>query len=102
MFLSQSTAQSASSFCGGAETGTKRTVTSKGLPSGVDPPRSWLEPEPLLLKKNQLKENIASQLHAVGRDPGFWPVISAESLIEELIGTDYVDLEVTGEPLVLT
>ena len=35
-----------------AAAGTKKTVTSKGFPSGVDPPRSWPEPEPLLLKKN--------------------------------------------------
>jgi hypothetical protein len=35
-------------------------LSHRGSESGFDPPRSGLEAEPLLLKKIQLKENIAS------------------------------------------
>src|ERR1035437_1622974 len=66
MFSSQSSAQSTSSFSGGAETGIKRIVPHRGSVSDSDPPRSSPEAEPRLLKKIQLKEKytfspIASQ-----------------------------------------
>jgi hypothetical protein len=60
MFSSQSSAQSVGTLSGGTETGTKRIVASKGLRHGVDLPGSEAEAEPRLLKKNKLKENIAS------------------------------------------
>ena len=76
MILSQSSAQSVASLSGPAETETKRIVSHRGSASGFDPPRSLSEAGPRLLKKIQLKENIPSYLHAVGRNPDFWPVIS--------------------------
>jgi hypothetical protein len=42
------------------------------------------EAESLLLKKTQLKENITSYLQDVGCESGYWPVISANALIEQL------------------
>jgi hypothetical protein len=45
IIFSQSSAQSGSSLFCGAETGMKRIVTSHGLRSGVDPPRSGPEAE---------------------------------------------------------
>jgi hypothetical protein len=58
MILSQSFAQSASSLSGGAETGTKRIVTSKGFRLCRGPAKISARAEPLLLKKIQLNENI--------------------------------------------
>jgi hypothetical protein len=68
MFSSQSSAQSVGNLSGGTETGIKRIVASKGLRHGVDLPGSEAETEPRLLKKNQLKENIASYLRPLRLD----------------------------------
>jgi hypothetical protein len=82
MIPSQSSAQPVASLYSGTETGIKRIVPHRGSASGFDPPRSLPKAEPRLLKKIQLKENIASSLQTVGHDPNYWPVISAEALIE--------------------
>src|ERR1019366_5284512 len=82
MISSQCSAQSAASLSGATETETKTIVRHRGSASGLDPPRSSTEVEPLLLKKIQLKENITSYLQAVGHDPSYWPVISAEAFID--------------------
>ena len=60
MIWSQSSAQHAASCSGPDDAGTKRIVTSKGLRVDGDPPRSQPAAKLLLLKKLQLKENIAS------------------------------------------
>ena len=83
IILSQSSAHSVASLHSGAGTGIKRIVHHRGSASASDQPRSSPEAEPRLLKKTQLKENIPSYLQAVGQESNYWPVISAESLIEE-------------------
>src|ERR1035437_8378290 len=79
MTSSQCSAQSAGSLSGATETETKTIRRHRGSASGLDPPRSSTEVKPRLLQKIQLKENITSYLHAVGHDPSYWPVISAEA-----------------------
>jgi hypothetical protein len=71
----------------GTETGIKRIVLHRGSAFAKDPPRSSPEAEPRLLKKTQLKENIPSYLQAVGQESNYWPVISANALIELNLGT---------------
>ena len=64
MVSSESSAQQVDSCSSGTDTGTKRIVylTRVPLPAS-NPPRCWQEAGPRLLKKSQLKENIASYCH---------------------------------------
>jgi hypothetical protein len=83
MISSQSSAQPAEALSSETETGTKRIVTSQGFCSRRDPPRSQLETEPRLLKNpTERKYSFYEQLLRVDSD--FWPVISANPLIETL------------------
>jgi hypothetical protein len=82
----------------GAGTGIKRIVHHRGSASASDQPRSSPEAEPRLLKKTQLKENIPSYLQAVGQESNYWPVISAEALIEPQKGEFWSSGRITGYP----
>src|SRR6516165_4088804 len=62
MILSQSSAQPAVTCGSGTVTGTKRIVTSGVPPLAFDSPRSSLEAEPRLLKKNPAEREYASSL----------------------------------------
>lgn len=76
MIWSQSSAQFAASCSGPDDTGTKRIVPSKGFAVDGDPPRSQPAAKLLLLKKIQLKENIASYSQPRSHGSGYWPVIA--------------------------
>jgi hypothetical protein len=51
--------------------------------SDVDPPRSQPAAKLLLLKKIQLKENIASYCQPRSRGSVYWPVISLKPTVED-------------------
>ena len=72
MILSQPSAQLLAGLSNGAETGTKRIVTSKGLrtPAWTRQDLGRLQSS-LLLKKLQLKENIASYCQPLYRGSAF-------------------------------
>jgi hypothetical protein len=44
--------------------------------------QNYFDNSEVVLTKIQLKENITSFLQTEGHDPSYWPVISAELLIE--------------------
>src|ERR1035437_10004420 len=69
MISSQCSAQLVARLTGPAETETKTTVSHRGSASAFDQPRSSTEAELRLLKKIQLKENIASYTKPSWRDP---------------------------------
>jgi hypothetical protein len=86
MIWSQSSAQLAASCSGPDDAGTKRIVPSKGFAVDGDPPRSQPAAKLLLLKKIQLKENIASYSQPRSYGLGYWPVIALLTVRRGSIG----------------
>src|SRR5260370_42083458 len=62
--------------------GQRGSLPQRGFAVEGDPPRSQPAAKLLLLKKIQLKENIASYSQPRSYSSGYWPVIALFSLTE--------------------
>src|ERR1700726_2016004 len=80
MVSSESSAQQAASCSSGADTGTKRIVTSNGSRFSLRIRQDAGKKRGPPPEEAQLKENIASYCQLRSRGSAYWPVISANAL----------------------
>ena len=83
MISSESSVQPEACRSDATDTGTKRIVTSHGFCFLLRSAKTLAGSGTRLLKKIQLKENITSCCQPQSRSPAYWPVISANALIEQ-------------------